>query len=199
MRIWKTPASRLHSVPAGFPEIPERLEWAEAACRNGGFEVRAPSRISRPSTTPPIAAVHRDDRLARARAATPGARIDVGVRSAGDAQPPIVPDHRSLRAGWHHRRGGRRDRAASGSGRFATGGETSLAGPPADTAADPGRGFCFNNIAIAARERSAWDAASPSHSTSTMAAGLGHLLRGRRRLLLQSARGPRMRIRDGFG
>jgi acetoin utilization deacetylase AcuC-like enzyme len=80
MRAWMTPSNLLHAVPAGFPEIPERLLWADSACRSAGVVPEVPSQaeLARIGGLESIELVHPDDRLARLRdAAVPWrARLD---------------------------------------------------------------------------------------------------------------------------
>ena len=43
MRVFTSPSNERHVVPAGFPEIPERIDWAETACRDAGMPPTAPT------------------------------------------------------------------------------------------------------------------------------------------------------------
>ena len=80
MRAWVTPSSHLHQVPAGFPEIPDRLDWAVSASRDAGLRLDFPSPedLGKIDPTAVIRTVHLDNRQERLReAAVPWrARID---------------------------------------------------------------------------------------------------------------------------
>ena len=74
MHVWMTPANALHPAPADFPEAPERLDWAAAACREAAC---APELLAEGSLSPidfaaALTAVHVDNRIQRLLdAATP--------------------------------------------------------------------------------------------------------------------------------
>jgi acetoin utilization deacetylase AcuC-like enzyme len=97
MRSWVTPSGRLHDVPAGFPETPERLDWAAAACRYAGLVPETPAALDLAALeiADPVDAVHVDGRLARldeaarpwrARIDTPDCPVSPGTpRAAADA------------------------------------------------------------------------------------------------------------------
>jgi acetoin utilization deacetylase AcuC-like enzyme len=164
MKIWKTPASRLHTVPAGFPEIPERLEWAEEACRDGGFAVSfpRPEDLSGVGAAGAIGTVHRDNRLARLREAavpwraridTPDCPVSPGTPEAAIAALATVLFALSEAAGPA---AGAESAGPPGSAAPPGIGRTSLAliRPPGHHATPTlAMGFCyFNNVAIAARQ-----------------------------------------------
>jgi hypothetical protein len=67
MRVWTSPLQHKHTVPAGFPEVPERIGWAEAACRDAGLPPTAPSEadLAAIECADLIHSVHPDRRLER--------------------------------------------------------------------------------------------------------------------------------------
>jgi acetoin utilization deacetylase AcuC-like enzyme len=67
MRVYTNPLQSRHTVPAGFPEIPERIAWAETACADLGLQVRSPSReaLDGVDTATWILATHSDHRMER--------------------------------------------------------------------------------------------------------------------------------------
>jgi acetoin utilization deacetylase AcuC-like enzyme len=80
MRVWTNPLHEKHTVPAGFPEVPERMHWAEAACREAGLPPVSPTpeELAAIACTELIQSVHTDRRLERLQeAAVPyRAKID---------------------------------------------------------------------------------------------------------------------------
>ncbi len=142
---WSTPASALHTVPAGFPEIPERLEWAEAACRTAGVEpVRPKADELAFDCSAAIDAVHTDGRLARLReAAVPyRARLDTAdcPVSPGTPEAALAAVRTTL--------------FALGRALETRGSSLALVRPPGHHATRRlAMGFCYvNNLAVAARE-----------------------------------------------
>jgi acetoin utilization deacetylase AcuC-like enzyme len=80
MRVFLSPSNARHIVPAGFPETPQRLDWAAAACRNVGMQPETPTdqELKGYDASAAVGWVHTDDRVKRlAEAAIPWrARID---------------------------------------------------------------------------------------------------------------------------
>lgn len=146
MRIWVTPSSSLHPVPAGLPEIPERLEWAEAAAQDAGLTLERPGHedLAPIPYESPIEAVHKDGRLERLRqAAIPWrARIDTPECPVSPTTPEaaVAALQTTLLA--------LQTLVQQGGDGFA------LVRPPGHHATPRlAMGFCYlNNVAIAARE-----------------------------------------------
>jgi acetoin utilization deacetylase AcuC-like enzyme len=146
MRVFTSPSNHRHTVPAGFPEVPERIDWAETACRVAGMRPTTPTveELQAYDATAAVAWVHTDDRVKRlAEAAIPWrARIDTPECPVSPGTPEAALDavRTTLCA---------LDRALAGP----PGAALALVRPPGHHATPlQAMGFCYcNNIAIAAR------------------------------------------------
>jgi acetoin utilization deacetylase AcuC-like enzyme len=146
MRVFTSPSNALHTVPAGFPETPQRLAWAEAACRDAGTPADTPTvrELQAYDAAAAVGWVHTDDRMKRlAEAAIPWrAKIDTPECPVSPGTPDAALD--AVRTTLFAL-----DQVLAGP----HGAALALVRPPGHHATRrSAMGFCYlNNIAVAAR------------------------------------------------
>jgi acetoin utilization deacetylase AcuC-like enzyme len=145
MRVWMTPASSLHPAPAGYPEIPERLEWAAAACREAGLlpEPVAEASLSSVDFAGSLNAVHLDGRIQRLQEAVISGRARIDTPEC-----PVAPTTPEAALAAVQSTLFALETVLDGGSAFA------LVRPPGHHATPAAAmGFCYiNNIAVAARQ-----------------------------------------------